>query len=176
MSDNVPIQRIKMKIVDYGLLEVKDIVVRTGSAAVDVFHRYLEGEGCEHLVVIGLNSKNRILAILPIAVGSVDMVISKPAHIFQPLIAKFAVKFLIGHNHPSCDPRPSTQDIQLFKKIRRCGNEDLDIEFLDGIIVTDDKEKSYSFMADERYNPLPDHLARNTSHYLSINEPEAGEA
>lgn len=88
----------------------------------------------EHLVVVCLNARNRVLAVKTLYVGSLDSSIIRLAEVFRVAIKENAASLIIAHNHPSGDPRPSVADIEITRDLRRLG-KDLKIDVLDHIIV-----------------------------------------
>ena len=88
----------------------------------------------EHLRVILLDTKNRILAIPTVYVGSSNTALVRVAEILRPAIRANAVALIIVHNHPSGDPTPSPEDIHLTEMIQKAG-ELADIQVLDHLII-----------------------------------------
>ena len=88
----------------------------------------------EHLRVMLLDTKNHVLAIPTIYVGSTNTALVRVAEILRPAIRANAVGIIIVHNHPSGDPTPSPEDIRLTELIRKAG-ELADIEVLDHLII-----------------------------------------
>ena len=88
----------------------------------------------ETLIALMLNAKLRPLAYHQIALGSLSECIAHPREIFRPVIVSAAYAFILAHNHPSGDPRPSQADLSLTKNLRE-GASVLQISFLDHVIV-----------------------------------------
>ncbi|MBM3302166.1 MAG: DNA repair protein RadC, partial [Deltaproteobacteria bacterium] len=88
----------------------------------------------EHLRVILLDTKNHVLDIPTIYVGSVNTSLVRVAEILRPAIRVNAVAIIIAHNHPSGDPTPSPEDVHITELIRKAG-ELADIEVLDHLII-----------------------------------------
>lgn len=88
----------------------------------------------EHFIIIMLNTKNRIIGKELIAVGSLNQAIVPAREAFKPAIIKSAASIICLHNHPSGDPTPSQEDINLTKRFITVG-EILGIDVLDHIIV-----------------------------------------
>lgn len=95
--------------------------------------RYLNQE---HLKVIMLNTKNIVLSVKDVSVGSLNSSIVHPREVFKEAIRKASASIIICHNHPSGDPTPSSEDISLTSRIKECGKL-LGIELLDHIIIGD---------------------------------------
>lgn len=95
--------------------------------------RYLKQE---HLKVIMLSTKNAVINIKDVSVGSLNSSIVHPREVFSEAIRKSSASIIICHNHPSGDPTPSSEDISLTGRIKECGKL-LGIELLDHIIIGD---------------------------------------
>ncbi len=88
----------------------------------------------ETLIAVMLDAKLRPLAYHQVALGSLSECIAHPREIFRPVIVSAAYAFILAHNHPSGDPRPSPADQSLTKNLRE-GASILQISFLDHVIV-----------------------------------------
>lgn len=92
----------------------------------------------EHFMLALLNSKNHVLALPTISVGSLNATIVHPREVFREAIAHSAAAVILVHNHPSGDPTPSQDDINLTTKLAAAGKL-LDIAVLDHVIIGDGK-------------------------------------
>ncbi len=103
----------------------------------DVFDRYherLKDEKQEHFIVLMLNTKNGIIGEETIFKGTLDTSIVHPREIFKTAIKNSASKIILVHNHPSGDPSPSREDLEITEKLRTSG-EELGIKILDHVII-----------------------------------------
>ena len=96
----------------------------------------------EHFLVMYLNQSNHALKVECISNGGTTHVIADPKIIFKNALNLNATCIILGHNHPSGNPRPSEDDRQLTKKLVAAGKL-LDIAVIDHIIIG--KERYYSF-------------------------------
>lgn len=94
----------------------------------------------EHFYIIILNSRNH--KIEEVSVGSLNASIVHPREVFSEAIKNNAASIIFAHNHPSGDPEPSKDDLEITKKLAESGKI-LGIEVLDHIIVTKDKFLSF---------------------------------
>lgn len=88
----------------------------------------------EILRVIMLNTKNMIISMKDISIGSVNSSIVHPREVFCEAIKKHSTSVIVCHNHPSGDPSPSVEDINITKRLVECGKI-LGVELLDHIII-----------------------------------------
>ena len=100
----------------------------------DYFHERLKDEKQEHFYVLMLNSQNNIIGERLVSKGILDASILHPREIFKPAIKDSASKIILVHNHPSGDPNPSQEDLDITAKIIKIG-EELGIKVLDHIII-----------------------------------------
>jgi DNA repair protein RadC len=120
-------------------------------SSTDVYRLLLERwnreklEFVEEFKVLVLNRANRVLGELLLASGSTVGVIVDVKLVLYTVIKSNACSFIIAHNHPSGNLKPSEQDRRLTSKIKAAA-ELMDLSLLDHIIVT--AEGYYSF-ADE---------------------------
>jgi len=90
----------------------------------------------EHFITLHLDGKNRILCIDRVSVGSLNQSIVHPREVFKSAVYSSAAAIILVHNHPSLDPSPSREDIEITRRLKECG-ELLGIKLLDHIIVGD---------------------------------------
>ncbi|HAI21876.1 MAG TPA: hypothetical protein DCM14_08285 [Clostridiales bacterium UBA8153] len=97
--------------------------------------RYLDRE---HFRIVMLNTKNQVLAVESVAVGSLNAAIVHPREIFKSAISRSAAAVVLVHNHPSGDPTPSQDDIQITRRLVDAGRL-LGIEVLDHVVIGDNR-------------------------------------
>ena len=90
----------------------------------------------EHFAVLLLNTKNHILAMQEISVGSLSASIVHPREVFRTAIRYAAAAIILMHNHPSGDPEPSRDDITLTQQMVKAG-EIMGIPVLDHVVMGD---------------------------------------
>ncbi len=101
----------------------------------------------EHFVCLYLNTKNQVLHRQTVFVGSLNASIVHPREVFREAFRRSAASLICFHNHPSGDPTPSREDIEVTKRLTECGKM-IGIDVLDHIIIGDQKfislkEKGY---------------------------------
>lgn len=124
----------------------------TSSAAVfDHFREKLADLNKEKFLVLMLDSKNRILREMEISVGSLTASIVHPREVFSPVLRESAASIILIHNHPSGDPRPSREDLDITERLRKAG-ELLGIRVLDHVIIG---SEGYTSFADQGFMDSP---------------------
>lgn len=88
----------------------------------------------EHFVCLFLNTKNNIIHRQTIFVGGLNSSLVHPREIFKEAIRRSAASIICLHNHPSGDPTPSREDIEVTERLIDCGKL-MGIEILDHIII-----------------------------------------
>ena len=86
--------------------------------------------------VVLLNTKNVIIGSKDISEGSLNASIVHPREVFFFSFKKSANKMILMHNHPSGDPTPSSEDINITKRLISAG-QIVGIEILDHVIIGD---------------------------------------
>lgn len=92
----------------------------------------------EHFKAILLNVKNQVLALETISVGTLDSSVVHPRELFKAAIRKSSASIILLHNHPSGDPTPSREDIEITRRFYQSG-EIIGISVLDHVIIGDNK-------------------------------------
>ncbi|MED4851161.1 MAG: DNA repair protein RadC [Caldibacillus thermoamylovorans] len=101
----------------------------------------------EHFVCLFLNTKNEVIHKQTIFIGSLNASIVHPRELFKEAFRRSAASMICLHNHPSGNPEPSREDIEVTKRLVECGRI-LGVDVLDHIIIGDKryvslKEKGY---------------------------------
>ena len=90
----------------------------------------------ERFIALYLDARHRVRALETVSTGSLNASLVHPREVFKPAIALSAAAVIVAHNHPSGDPRPSGDDLELTGRLDRCG-ELLGIALLDHLVVGD---------------------------------------
>lgn len=88
----------------------------------------------EHSLLIGVNNQSRVLGSFILSHGSANMCQVGTREIFIRLLLVGAASFLVVHNHPSGECKPSTEDLLCLRKLKNAGSL-MNTEILDFIIV-----------------------------------------
>ena len=89
----------------------------------------------EHFVIFYLDSRNQEIKREIVSVGSLNANLVHPREVFEPAVRNLAAQIILAHNHPSGDPEPSEDDLEITKRLVESGKI-LGIEVIDHIIIT----------------------------------------
>jgi len=96
----------------------------------------------EHFVVLYLNAKNQLVHKETISMGTLNANLVHPREVFEPALKYSAAQIIAAHNHPSGDPKPSEDDLEVTKRLTEAGKM-MGIELMDHVIVS--KNSHFSF-------------------------------
>jgi DNA repair protein RadC len=88
----------------------------------------------EQLRLILLDTRNRVIRTPTIYVGSLNTSVIRVGELFRAAIRENSAAFIVAHNHPSGDPSPSPEDINVTRQIVQAGKL-LDVDVLDHIVI-----------------------------------------
>jgi DNA repair protein RadC len=111
----------------------------------DVFRHFrdsLEREKRELFYVVLLNNKNRKIRDVKISEGSLTASLVHPREVYNPVIRESAAAVIFVHNHPSGDPVPSPEDIEITRRLKEVGDV-MGVRVLDHVVIG--LERYYSF-------------------------------
>jgi DNA repair protein RadC len=111
-------------------------VVKTPQDVVGQIKGYLKNKRKEHFLTVLLNTRNQVIRVASISVGTLDSSLVHPREVFQEAISSSAASVIFAHNHPSGDLSPSDEDIKLTRRLKEVG-ELMGIDVLDHLIVAD---------------------------------------
>lgn len=123
-------------------VELKDFNIKNPQGAVKAIQARIKDKAKEHFKLVLLNTRNKIIGITNVSVGTLNTNLVHPREVFKDAIIHSAASVVLVHNHPSGDPEPSEDDLEITKRLVQSGKI-LGIEVMDHIIVT--KNKFFSF-------------------------------
>ena len=88
----------------------------------------------EHLRLVLLDTRNHVLATPTVYIGSLNTSVLRVGELFRFALRENAAAMIVAHNHPSGDPSPSPEDIQVTRQIVK-GGQLLDIDVLDHVVI-----------------------------------------
>jgi DNA repair protein RadC len=107
---------------------------RSSNDAFQHFHERLCDYRKEVFLALLLDSKNRLIREVQISEGSLNASIVHPREVFAPVLRESAAAILFIHNHPSGDPTPSREDLDITARLKQVG-ELMGVRVLDHIII-----------------------------------------
>ncbi len=92
----------------------------------------------EHFVVLYLDRKGGLIVKENVSVGGLHSSIVHPREVFKTAVRRSAASIILAHNHPSGDPAPSREDIDITRRLMEAG-QIMGIEILDHVIIGENK-------------------------------------
>lgn len=123
-------------------------IIRSPQDAKELAQAQIADEDREVFLVMMLNTKNHVIGLHRAHVGSLNASIVHPREVMKCAILNNAASIIVSHQHPSGDPTPSREDIEVTKRLAEAGKI-LGIDVLDHVIVSHTgkyvslKEKGY---------------------------------
>lgn len=102
----------------------------------------LQLEAKEHFIALHLDGKNQIICIDRVSTGSLNQSVVHPREVFKGALLSSAAALILVHNHPSGDPDPSRDDIEITRRLHEAGDL-VGIKVLDHIIVGERRFTSF---------------------------------
>ena len=112
----------------------EDYDIKNPQIVAKVIRTHIKDMKKEHFMLMALNTRNKIIRIDNISVGTLNASLVHPREVFNKAIAHAASSVVIAHNHPSGDPEPSEEDLKITRRLVDAGRI-LGIEVLDHIII-----------------------------------------
>jgi DNA repair protein RadC len=102
----------------------------------------LQDEPAEVFVILCLTTKFHVIAYHEVGRGTLDSVLVNPREVFKAALLANAAAIVAAHNHPSGDPTPSPDDVDITRRLIAAGDV-LGIAVLDHIIIGDGRYYSF---------------------------------
>lgn len=129
---------VSLKLVKENSFLYPDRNVRSPEDAYKLLKQFLVEVDREYFIVVCLDMKNQPTAINVCHIGSLNASIVHPREVLKPAILSNSASVIVAHNHPSNDPTPSREDIEVTKRLVEAGKI-IGIEVLDHLVVCSDK-------------------------------------
>jgi len=117
-------------------------VIKTPEDAAGLVMEEMRHLDREHFRVLLLNAKNQVIGQEVISIGTLNSSTVHPRELFKNAIKRSAAAIILIHNHPSGDPSPSREDIEVTRRLIEVGHI-IGIEVLDHLIIGDNKFNSF---------------------------------
>lgn len=132
------VQNIRLKVVreNIGEYTVSDFKIGNPKVLAELFESVfsLTEEAVENVCVMFTDTKNKVIGMDRLTVGTVNSSLASPRDIIQKGLMVNAVGVALCHNHPSCDTTPSNDDIALTKRVNEAC-QIMGMKFIDHIII-----------------------------------------
>jgi len=112
----------------------KTLTVRAPKDVADYLSEELRYLQKEHFVCLFLNTKNHLIAAETLSIGSLSSSIVHPREVFHAAIRRSSASIICAHNHPSGDPTPSREDVEITARLVAAGSI-IGIDVLDHVII-----------------------------------------
>lgn len=132
------VQVVSIKMVREGSLPYNTQVIKSPEDAIELLNDFIGDTDREYFVEICVNTKNKPIAIHTVSIGTLYSATVHPREVFKAAVLSNAAAIILGHNHPSGDPSPSREDIDITKRLSDAG-EILGITIMDHIIIGNGK-------------------------------------
>ena len=126
----------QVRLVRDGSITTDRKTIKTPDDAYQILKSYFCNLPNEHFVALLLDTKNHVRVFSPVSIGSLNASIVHPRELFQRAILGNCASVLLAHNHPSGDPTPSPEDVELSRKLCEAGKL-LDIIVIDHLVIGD---------------------------------------
>ncbi len=111
--------------------------IKAGADVNSLLGPRLRDQSKEQFVALLLDARHRLLREERVSIGTLTGSLVHPREVFRPAIRESAVAIIVAHNHPSGDPTPSREDIEVTDRLAQVGRL-VGISLLDHVIVGDD--------------------------------------
>ena len=108
--------------------------VRSPADIANLVKAEMSALGQEHLRVLLLNTKNHVVGSHDVYRGSLNTAVVRVGEVFREAVRQNSAALVLIHNHPSGDPTPSPEDVDLTREVVQAGTL-LDIDVLDHLII-----------------------------------------
>lgn len=130
----VAIPRYKFRLVEDGFNEYPHEFISNADQAADLFMELLKDLPHEEVVAMYISGTNQVLGTATIAMGGLHGAALTPRDVFRGAIGIGASAIILAHNHPSGNPMPSKEDIEMTKSLIEVGNI-IGIGILDHLVI-----------------------------------------
>lgn len=128
-------------------LHIKNrIVVKSPADVKEIVEQFLLSEmrdyDREHFMVLYLDRKGGLIVKEDVSIGGLHSSIVHPREVFKTAVKRSAASVILAHNHPSGDPSPSRDDIDITRRLIEAG-QIMGIEVLDHVVIGDNRYCSF---------------------------------
>jgi DNA repair protein RadC len=130
----IPVYRVSM--IKESAISVEQKTIHSPRDVFEAVHEYLADVDREHFLTLLLNTKNGIVGVNTTSIGTLNSSLVHPREVFKPAIIANSAAIILVHCHPSGNPDPSNEDLEITRRLVEAGKI-IGIEVLDHVIVGD---------------------------------------
>ncbi|MBK7877816.1 MAG: DNA repair protein RadC [Planctomycetes bacterium] len=108
--------------------------IRSAKSVAGMMMPLLQEEVVEVFTVLLLNGKHRVVGMAEVSRGTLTTALVHPREVFGPALRMSSAAVIVVHNHPSGDPEPSVDDVEVTRRLIEVGRM-LGVPLLDHVIV-----------------------------------------
>ncbi len=120
----------------------EEVLLNRPDTIASYYMERMRHEPKEVLLLTMYDSKNMLLGEEVLSVGTSNAALISPGEVYKTALSARAEYIVLLHNHPSGNPKPSSEDIEVTMRIKRCG-ELLGVLLMDHIIIGDNRYFSF---------------------------------
>lgn len=132
------VPRWGVRLVKEESFQYPEVSVKCPDDVHEIFRPYFEGLDREHFAVLSLDRKGNVVALHTVSIGGLHSSLVHPRETFKIPLMLSAASIILAHNHPTGDPTPSQEDVEITRRLMQAG-EILGISVLDHIVCGDDR-------------------------------------
>jgi len=136
---------IELPLIFFGLLYLfknKNIIIKSPKDVYPLLKEKITNFHKEYFMVVSLDNRNKVISVDVVSIGTLSSSLIHPRETFEMAIKNHAGAIIISHNHPSCELKPSKDDLIITQTLVKAGKI-LGIEITDHLIIC--KDDYFSF-------------------------------
>ena len=130
------IPRYRITMVKEGDISVERKQIRSPQDVFNMVQGFLADADREYFLILTLSTKNSIMGVNVVSIGSLNSSLVHPREVFKLAILSNAAAVILVHNHPSGDPSASNEDMEITRRLIEA-SKIIGIEILDHVVVGD---------------------------------------
>lgn len=129
---------VSIKMVKESSFLYKNRRISSPKDVVELLRNFLEGADREQFITCCMDTKNQPTSINIVSVGTINSSLVHPREVFKTAILGNSSSIIVAHNHPSGDPLPSKEDIDITQRLKEAGRI-IGIDLIDHVIIGEDR-------------------------------------
>ena len=129
---------VSIKMIKESSFLYKNRRISSPKDVVELLRNFLEGADREQFITCCMDTKNQPTSINIVSVGTINSSLVHPREVFKTAILGNSSSIIVAHNHPSGDPLPSKEDIDITQRLKEAGKI-IGIDLIDHVIIGEDR-------------------------------------